>query len=65
MGEVTPFQEAKKRRKPYVKLVIDERHRDTGHGKIGVEGPVSAALAKRARRLWAAIVEEAKEAPDG
>lgn len=61
MKELTPFQEAKKRKMPYIKLVIDQRYLNSTTGRFGrleIEGPVTAELAEKAKKLWCEIVRE-------
>lgn len=53
----TPLQAAKRRKEPYVMLVMDERHLANGRGKITVKGPVSVDLLSEAKKLFTMIVE--------
>ncbi len=54
---LTPLQEAKKQRLPYIRLVIDERHLKNGRGSIELSGPFSVKTAEEARDFFTRMLE--------
>jgi hypothetical protein len=59
--ELTPLQEAKARKLPYIMLVIDRRH--LKGGRISIEGPVSTTIVPRAVKLLHEILGDKEDPP--